>query len=239
MSEHWVDAQTYCPNCGRPDVDRRQNNNPAADFFCFTCKEEYELKSQSKTFGSKIVDGAYRTMIEKLRGNDNPNLLLLQYDPIRLIVINLVVIPKHFFTPDLIEERKPLSPLARRAGWVGCNISLIGIPRAGRISLVKNGYIEPKNEVLAKWRATLFLRDQKNDRAKGWLLNVMKCIDAMNKKTFQIKDIYQFEADLKALYPSNQHIKEKIRQQLQVLRDKGFLDFLGRGTYRQASAKLE
>jgi type II restriction enzyme len=33
-------------------------------------------------------------------------------------------------------------------------------------------------------------------------------------------------------HQDNRHIKEKIRQQLQILRDKGYLEFLERGRYR-------
>ena len=177
LSEDWVRRQVYCPNCGQVDMGRYGNNRPVADFFCHHCNEDYELKSQAKTFGAKMVDGAYRTMMDRLRGSSNPNLLLLHYDPGGLSVLNLLVIPKYFFVPEIIEQRKPLSPLARRAGWIGCNIALQGIPQAGRIFLVRNCVIEPKDEVLAKWRKTLFLRDQKDVRAKGWLLSVMKCIE--------------------------------------------------------------
>ena len=34
------------------------------------------------------------------------------------------------------------------------------------------------------------------------------------------------------LHPDNRHVLDKIRQQLQVLRDMGFVEFLGRGRYR-------
>jgi hypothetical protein len=37
---------------------------------------------------------------------------------------------------------------------------------------------------------------------------------------------------LKAKHPSNHNVRAKIRQQLQFLRDKGVLDFVGRGQYR-------
>jgi hypothetical protein len=37
------------------------------------------------------------------------------------------------------------------------------------------------------------------------------------------------------VYPLNQHIKEKIRQKLQILRAHGYLEFLGRGIYRLAT----
>jgi hypothetical protein len=34
------------------------------------------------------------------------------------------------------------------------------------------------------------------------------------------------------LHPNNTHVRDKIRQQLQVLRDLNLLDFLGSGSYR-------
>jgi type II restriction enzyme len=34
------------------------------------------------------------------------------------------------------------------------------------------------------------------------------------------------------LHPDNRHVRDKIRQQLQVLRNLGLVEFLGRGRYR-------
>lgn len=49
---------------------------------------------------------------------------------------------------------------------------------------------------------------------------------------FTNDDIYAFERELAALHPDNQHIRDKIRQQLQVLRDTGFLVQPERGVWR-------
>ncbi len=232
LSEHWVGSQAYCPNCGNPHVIAYPNNSRVADFFCPSCNEGYELKSQKRAFGAKLVDGSYPAMLERLAGGRNPNFLLLAYDPCLLAVLNLLVVPKHFFTADIIEKKRTLPITARRAGWTGCNVVLSGIPIAGRISLVRDGIIVPKPQVLATWRKTLFLREQKDPAARGWLLNVMKCIENLKQRTFSIEQMYSFENDLRRIYPRNMHIKEKIRQQLQVLRDKGYLEFAGRGAYR-------
>jgi type II restriction enzyme len=35
------------------------------------------------------------------------------------------------------------------------------------------------------------------------------------------------------LHPENRHVRDKLRQQLQVLRDLGLIEFLGRGRYRR------
>ena len=36
----------------------------------------------------------------------------------------------------------------------------------------------------------------------------------------------------KAKHPANHNVKAKVRQQLQFLRDKGVIEFMGRGQYR-------
>lgn len=50
---------------------------------------------------------------------------------------------------------------------------------------------------------------------------------------FTLRDFNaRFEQELTALHPKNRHIRPKIRQQLQVLRDRDVLEFLGHGRYR-------
>jgi type II restriction enzyme len=231
LTEHWMADQVYCPNCGNTEILPYGNNNPVGDFHCPRCKEEYELKSQRVRFGAKVVDGAYRAMIGRLSASTNPNLFLLNYDVRRLCVTNLLIIPKHFFTADIIEERKPLPPSARRAGWVGCRILLQNIPEAGRIAIIRNGVIEPKVAVLDKWQRTLFLRTQLDLESKGWLVQVMRCIERIGRGSFSLEEVYAFEDELKAAHPDNHNIRPKIRQKLQVLRDNGYIEFVGRGSY--------
>jgi type II restriction enzyme len=230
-TERWVRDKVYCPNCGSPRINQFPNNSPVADFFCGSCNEEFELKSQKKTFGSKVLDGSFRTKCDRLAANNNPNLFLLNYDLQKFSVLNLVIVPKHFFVKEIIEERKPLAATARRAGWIGPNILLNQIPQSGKIYIVREEQAEPKESVLAKWRQTLFLRDQ-GQESRGWLLDVMKCIEALGTREFEIDDVYSFEDKLSELYPGNRNVKPKIRQQLQFLRDRGYLDFVSRGHYR-------
>ncbi|MFH1855874.1 MAG: DpnI domain-containing protein [Candidatus Omnitrophota bacterium] len=232
ITENWVKNQVYCPNCGHSDIDKYENNKPVTDFFCSNCKEDYELKSKKDSLGIKIVDGAYRTMIERLQSTNIPNFFLLNYDLRDFSVFNFLVIPKHFFIPDIIEKRKALSQTARRAGWVGCNILLQSIPKTGRIYFIKNRQIELRKNVVANWQKTLFLREEKEIHAKGWLLDVMNCVEKIGTKEFNLKEVYVFEKMLSKKHPENKHIKDKIRQQLQVLRDKGYLEFIEKGCYR-------
>lgn len=119
-TERWVKDWIYRPNCGSSHIDQFPANRPVADFVCPSCAEEYELKSQKKAFGAKVLDVAFRTMSER-------------------------------------------------------------------------------------------------------------------KKEFELDDVYAFAAKLSKLYPNNRHVKQKIRQQLQFLRDRGYLDFVSRGFYRLRS----
>ncbi len=230
-TEHWAGSWVYCPNCGNSKLDQFEKNCPVADFFCVKCNEEFELKSQKKKFGTKIVDGAFSSMHARLASQNNPNLLLLNYDLSSLAVTNLTVIPKQFFIHEIIEERKPLAPTARRAGWIGCNILLKQIPEAGKVSIVRNGRLQAKELVLAQWRRTLFLREEGIEN-RGWLIEVMRCTENIGKLEFSLGEIYAFKNKLQKIYPNNRHVRQKIRQQLQVLRDHGYLDFVSRGIYR-------
>lgn len=230
-TESWVRSWAYCPHCGNQKIESFANNKPLADFFCASCSEEFELKSQKGKFGTRVVDGAFKTKCERLAANNNPNLLLMNYDLKSLSVVNLFIVPKHFFVRDIIEERKPLAETARRAGWIGSNILLSKVPEAGKIHIVRGGIVRPKDEVLAEWQKTLFLRDQSLE-ARGWLLDVMKCIESLGKPEFTLDDVYAFERHLGSLYPGKQNVRPKIRQQLQYLRDRGFIEFVSRGNYR-------
>ena len=154
LSEDWVAKQSYCPSCNAEPLVEFANNQPVADFYCSNCDEEYELKSKKDKMGKKIVDGAYSTMIERLQSASNPNFFFLNYDRNSLNISNFILIPKHFFTPEIIEKRKPLSSTAKRAGWIGCNILLETIPQSGKIFYIKDGKSKSKNEIVDNWNKT-------------------------------------------------------------------------------------
>lgn len=230
LTEDWASKEVFCPHCGNAHLSRFPNNKPVADLYCDSCNEEFELKSQKARFGARIADGACRTMCQRLESHNHPNLMLLNYS-VASGVNNLFVVPKHFFLRELIEERRPLAESARRAGWVGCNILLSNVPNAGKIFVVRDGMVLDRQAVLDQWQRTVFLRFE-SDASRGWLLNVLRCVEMIGRHEFTLEDVYAFETQLSGLYPMNQHVRQKIRQQLQLLRDRGFLEFIGRGRYR-------
>lgn len=231
LTEDWMDKNMYCPRCGNLHITHFENNRPVADFFCPVCNSEYELKSKNGPLGKKITDGAYETMIDRISSNQNPDFFFMSYSKTSLAVNDLFFVPKHFFIPDIIEKRNPLSSSARRAGWVGCNILIDKIPEQGRIHIISGGRVSDTESVLSKVKKGLEL-ETVDINGRGWLFDVLNCVNALPKQ-FTLNEVYEFESVLQVKHPNNKNIKPKIRQQLQLLRDKNFIYFLGNGVYRK------
>lgn len=231
LSESWTKENIFCPNCGGI-IKNLENNKKVSDFLCENCSENYEQKASKKKFQGKVISSEYKTMVERLCSNNKPHFFFLQYITERYIVNDFFVVPKYFFTPEIIEKRKALSETARRKGWVGSYILFSNIPDSGKIYYIENGKEFSKKEVLTKWKKTHFLKEVKKSDAKGWILDIMNCIQSLNKEEFSLQEMYAFEQQLANIHPENKNIKPKIRQQLQFLRDKGYLEFLGNSTYR-------
>ena len=231
ITEAWAAENLYCPFCGNGRIERFPNNHPVADFYCPVCRAEFELKSSKRRFGRKISGGAYDSMIERLRADNRPHFLLLEYTA-EWSVRSLRLIPRYFITEDMIERRKPLRPGTKRAGWVGCNVLWRNVPENGCIPVVQDENLCPKNEVR---RA---ICDMGFDAAQsrvcsGWQQDVLDCIGRIAEAEFSLRDVYAFADELSQKHPNNRHVRDKIRQMLQVLRDLGCIEFLGEGMYRK------
>lgn len=230
-TEDWYAREMYCPGCSHDRLTRLPNNSPVADFVCSACLEEFELKGTRGVFGPRVVDGAYEAMKARLQSDRNPNLALLRYHREERRMIDCYVIPKHFFTIELIEQRRPLGPNAKRAGWVGCNIRLSGVPELGRVPVLVGGVGVPRELVLARWKALQRLKETELG-SRGWLISVLRCCERIGRPEFSLEEVYRYETALSKLFPQNNNVRPKIRQQLQRLRDAGIVEFMGRGIYR-------
>lgn len=233
LTEDWVERNLYCPICGKPYINRYENNHPTGDFYCTDCDSDFELKSKessSEKLSKTIVDGEYSTMISRITSLKNPNFFFMMYK--NYSVHNFILIPNHFFTPEIIIKRKPLGPNARRAGWTGCNIDISSIPDSGKIFIIKNQVQICPEKVIKNYQKTKTLKTT-NLESRGWLMDVLACIEKIPYKDFSLNQVYNFEKELKIKHPTNNFIKDKIRQQLQYLRDKGFIEFVSPGHYRK------
>ena len=106
------------------------------------------------------------------------------------------------------------------------------IPATAKIPIIINGEARPIPDVVAQYKRVYNLQT-KSVESRGWIMDILNLVERMNE-SFSLNQIYYFADELKQKHPYNNHIKDKIRQQLQVLRDKGFLEFLGNGNYKKS-----
>jgi len=234
ITEAWGCRNLYCPRCDSPRLDPSTSNTPLVDFLCPNCEATFQLKSQSRPFSSRIVDAAYGPMRRAIEANRTPHFLTLHYDPRYWRVLDLTLVPAFALTTSCLEERKPLSLTARRKGWIGCNILLFKIPVDARIVVISNGRPESPESVRLRFRRLRPL-EAVGHEGRGWALDVLNIVRSLPRPTFNLAEVYSHAEELRAQHPENLHIREKIRQQLQRLRDMGFVEFLGGGRYFRKS----
>jgi len=170
-------------------------------------------------------------MMNAIHHDELPSFYFMQYDLVTWSVRNLLLVPHFAFPPSAIIKRKPLSSTARRAGWVGCNFALNRIPADARIPIVTESRISPAAEVREKFKRVKPLGEIKA-KERGWTLDVLNAIRRLGKTEFTTADTYAFTRELEKLHPDNRHVRDKIRQQLQILRDAGLLLHVERGIWR-------
>ena len=237
FSEAWISSEGYCPSCLSP-LSPFVANFKAADFECQGCGTQIQLKSTKTGFGPRLPDGAYATMLEAIRGDRSPALMLLRYDPQHWDVRDLIVIPAFALSEPAIIRRKPLAMTARRAGWVGCNIDLTRIAPDARVQMVVNGGVIAPADVATQSARLMPLRGI-SSRQRGWTLAVYNALQTRLNACFTTSDAYVIEHDLAAIFPDNRNGRAKIRQQLQVLRDLGLLEHRDRGEWALRQAKVQ
>lgn len=234
-TEDWGSQNLYCPNCSEESLNATPPNTPSIDYICGGCESTFQLKSQSTKLAFRIIDSAYEKMCQSIQSRMAPNLLLIHYDKKRWSVADLVLVPRFAFSMSVIEKRKPLGPRARRAGWVGCNILLGLIPADARVPIVTEGNVVKPSDVRRQYAALRPL-EHLTVKTRGWTLDVLNQVRELKMRRFTLADIYAQERFLSRLYPENRNIRAKIRQQVQVLRDLGLINFLGNGRYELLGA---
>jgi type II restriction enzyme len=233
-TESWGATNFFCPACESPRLRSAPQGTAAIDHVCPACGSPFQLKSQSKPFGTRIVDAAYSEMKRAILEDRTPNLFVLHYDLDTWAVRTVLLVPHFAFALSGVERRKPLALPARRARWVGCNILLDKIPVHARIPIVSAGTPRAPREVRCSYNRLRPL-EKLHVEKRGWTLDVLQVVQSLGKTEFTLADVYTHAGALAKLHPNNAHVRDKIRQQLQVLRDLGLLEFLGSGSYASSS----
>jgi type II restriction enzyme len=229
VTEKWGEDNLYCPACDSNRLTQSPNNTPAIDFVCPQCQQSFQLKSRATWSERKVADADYRKMMDAVLSDATPNLLIMQYSA-TWHVKRLLLVPAFFFAASAVEKRAPLGPNTKRAGWVGCNILLSSIAPEGKLHLVKDGLVSDASQIRQQYQALRPL-SQFDVTKRGWTLDVLNVVSQFRGRPFELSEVYAYEAHFSALHPDNHRVRDKIRQQLQVLRDLNLLQFLGQGRY--------
>jgi type II restriction enzyme len=199
-TESWGAANFFCPACNSPRLNVAPRNTVAVDYFCPSCESPFQLKSQSKPLGGRIVDAAYSEMKRAILEDRTPNLFVLHYDLDTWAVRTILLVPHFAFALSAVERRKPLAPTARRAGWVGCNILLDKIPVHARIPIVNEGTPQASQQVRASYNRLRPLEKLQVEK-RSWTLDVLQVVQSLGKLEFTLADVYAHAAALAKLHP--------------------------------------
>lgn len=230
LSEAWFQSNGYCLACDCRALTATRANTKATDFVCQSCRQNYELKASRHRPGKTLVDGAFEPLMSRILSGSAPTLMMLERND-KWEIQSLVAIHHLFLTPNVIQKRKPLSPTARRAGWIGCNIRLDQIARDAQIAVIADGQPRDPSLVRSAFRRFSSLKEIA-PAARGWTTLTLGIIRSLGLREFSLSEIYKKEHEFAASYPENRNIRAKVRQQLQVLRDLGYLEFRGGGAYK-------
>jgi type II restriction enzyme len=94
----------------------------------------------------------------------------------------------------------------------------------------------PWNAVLEGWARFDFMVRLRPE-SRGWLRDVLALLERLPPGPFGLGSVYQFEGELQSLHPSNQNVRPKIRQHLQLLVATGLIRREARGEYSKSSGQ--
>jgi type II restriction enzyme len=231
VSETWGADNFYCPNCSSPKLEQLKAGTKASDYKCPSCDFWYQLKSKQSPIGNTIADGDYATMMDAIQSDRAPSYFFLHYDLATWTVRNLLLVPHFAFPPSAIIKRNPTQPKGRSKPWIGCNYDLRRIPVDARIAVITEKEIVPAKEVREKFKKVKPLKEI-SVKERGWTLDVLNGVRNLGKNEFTNADAYTLTKQLEKLHPDNRHVRDKIRQQLQVLRDAKLLIHVSSGVWR-------
>jgi type II restriction enzyme len=80
ISEAWFGSNLYCLSCDQDRLTPSAVNNRATDFVCTSCSQAYELKACKKRPKTRLVDGNYWALLNRISDGSAPALMILERD---------------------------------------------------------------------------------------------------------------------------------------------------------------
>jgi type II restriction enzyme len=230
-TERWVYENLYCVNCGRRELERLRAGTPFRDFECGHCDEPFELKSTAGRLRGTVPAGGYERSLMAFREGRVPSFLLLCYSPADRLVTDLLAVNRTLISPMALRRReRPLGQPGRERYYMS-TLDLSRIPSCARVPVVRHGFERPSRFVRQSWDRFAFVRGPAGAEDRDWIRDILSCIARLPGREFTLRELYDFEPELAALYPNNRHIRDKVRQKLQVLCRKGVLRRVVNGVY--------
>lgn len=117
-----------CPKCKRPHVLKRLPSNfRCADIICDFCG----YLAQVKTTTQQRVNDLPRSLLGAAWEPLNQRMVAGIFFPLFIVAVSpdqrsraIYYLPADLQSPEMFQQRKPLSPTARRAGWTGYQLRL-------------------------------------------------------------------------------------------------------------------
>jgi len=230
-TERWVNDNLYCVNCGRRDLERLQAGTPFRDFECGHCDEPFELKSTAGQLRDSIPAGGYDRSVRAFKEGRVPSFLLLSYSPADNRVTDLLAVNRALISQMALRRRE--RPLGRpgRENYYMSSLDFSRVPECARVPVVRHGFERPARFVRQSWDRFAFVRRPAEPEDRDWIRDILSCIARLPGRECTLGELYEFEPELAALYPNNRHIRDKVRQKLQVLCRKGVLRRVVSGVY--------
>jgi hypothetical protein len=121
-------ARLPCPKCKRErTLKRLPANFKCADIICDFCG----YLAQVKTTESRDVESVPRTLLGAAWEPQNERMEAGIFFPLFIVVVApdrrghaVFYLPADLQQPEMFQQRRPLSPTARRAGWIGYQLRL-------------------------------------------------------------------------------------------------------------------
>lgn len=121
------------------------------------------------------------------------------------------------------------------SGWSLAQLESLKKPVDALKAFLKRAVLEeyPKTDV-DQWDLTPEAWAEVGNELSGWTRLVLNSLNSIPSNDFDISQVYRVCLPISAVkFPKNRFQRQKIRQQLQRLRDLGYLEFLGEGHYRK------
>ena len=221
----------YCLKCDSNTLTQTRAGTICQDFYCPKCEQPYELKSAKRAHTNIVQDGGYDSMMETICGENVPALMLMHYSP-QWCVQGLVAIHPVFLIPDVVMKRaKPhIRPKTGKEYWM-CKLNLSSVPDDGKITLISNGIVRPHVEVRRQFQESARFETLPVTK-RGWVALVLATVRKIGKMRITNADLFSHEESMHAIFPGNSHVRDKIRQQMQVLMRLGYVERTAPGEYR-------